>query len=261
MSGETEDLTNGFNPDLITLLPEPPLSKKRSSLGVCMVTEDIDLQTLYSAYMQGIFPWFNEDEGDPVIWCSPDPRFCIWCDNLHIGRSTDKFLKHSPYSYTMDKDFPSVIRACRDMERPDQGGTWIGEKIIRAYTALHDVGFAHSFEAWNGDKLAGGFYGVLIGSVFCGESMFTLEPDSSKSAFALFARSFIKCGGKLIDCQSYTDNMARYGAEEISRSSFRSLEIKYLNTALSVDLKKQFEEDVAGFPLRQHIPTTPSPNR
>ncbi|MBQ1662752.1 MAG: leucyl/phenylalanyl-tRNA--protein transferase [Treponema sp.] len=158
-------------------------------------------------------------------------------------------MKHSPYTYTMDRDFRSVIEGCREVSREDQSGTWIGDKIIRAYCELHEVGIAHSFEVWHGEKLVGGFYGELLGSVFCGESMFTLESDSSKSAFALFARAFKKCGGKLIDCQAYTDNMARYGAVEISRSSFRSLEIKYLNIPLAKDLRRQFEEDVKSFPV------------
>ena len=238
-----------FNPNLIIPLPEPSIDERDKTFGVCMVTEDIDLQVLYSAYVQGIFPWFNEDDGDPVIWCSPDPRFCIWTDDLHISRSIDRFLKHSPYTYTMDRDFRRVIEGCREVSREDQSGTWIGDKIIRAYCELHEVGIAHSFEVWHGEKLVGGFYGELLGSVFCGESMFTLESDSSKSAFALFARAFKKCGGKLIDCQAYTDNMARYGAVEISRSSFRSLEIKYLNIPLAKDLRRQFEEDVKSFPV------------
>lgn len=246
--GEFLSGPESFDPNLILPLPDPSIDERDKAYGVCMVTDEIDLQVLYSAYMQGIFPWFNEDDGDPVIWCSPDPRFCLWTGDLHISRSIDRFLKKTPYSYTMDKDFDAVINACREMDRPDQLGTWIGDKIIRAYCGLHEAGFAHSFEVWHDGHLVGGFYGVLLGSVFCGESMFTLESDSSKSAFALFARAFKKCGGKLIDCQAYTDNMARYGAVEISRSSFRSLEIKYLNIPLSKDLREQFEEDVKSFP-------------
>ena len=144
-----------FNPNLIIPLPEPSIDERDKTFGVCMVTEDIDLQVLYSAYVQGIFPWFNEDDGDPVIWCSPDPRFCIWTDDLHISRSIDRFLKHSPYTYTMDRDFRSVIEGCREVSREDQSGTWIGDKIIRAYCELHEVGIAHSFEVWEHNLILG----------------------------------------------------------------------------------------------------------
>lgn len=216
--------------------------------SVCAVTEGITLQLLYSAYMQGVFPWFDEDYGEPVVWHSPDPRFVLKMDLLHVPKSIDRFLKHSPYTYTMDKDFAGVIEGCRNMNRPDQDGTWIGKKIIDAYTKFHEAGYAHSVEVWHGDRLVGGLYGVLIGSVFCGESMFTVESDSAKSAFVLFARAFEKCGGKMIDSQVYTDNIARYGACNISRDAFLRLEKMYLNLPLEGDLKACFEESVKDFP-------------
>lgn len=212
--------------------------------GICLVTEKLPLQLLYSAYMEGVFPWFNEDDGDPVVWYSPNPRFCLPSEKIHISKSIEKFLKHSPYQYTMDKDFVGVISGCREMLRDGQNGTWIGNQIIESYTAFHNAGYAHSFEVWDGEELVGGLYGVLIGSVFFGESMFTKKTDSSKSAFALFTRAFKKCGGKLIDCQVYTDNMARYGATNISRDAFLRLEEDFLYQPLTDDLKSVFEKEV-----------------
>lgn len=187
---------------------------------VCFVTDDMPLQLLYSAYMQGIFPWFNECDGQPVIWQCPEKRFVIDPKNIHISASLKKFLKKNPFTYTVDKCFDLVVEQCSLQNRKNQSGTWIGPKIKKAYGLFHKAGFAHSVEVWLDEKLAGGFYGELIGSVFFGESMFTIESNSSKSAFVLFAKAFEKAGGKMIDCQAYTENMARYGAVEIERNDF-----------------------------------------
>lgn len=232
-----------INKNLIYEIQLPPKDDEFNN-DICLVTKDIPMQLLYSAYMQGIFPWFNEDAQEPVMWFSPNPRFVIFSDEMHVSKSIKKFLKHTPYTYTMDKAFEQVMRECRKMKRADQDGTWIGEKMIAAYSQFHKEGFAHSFEVWHDEQLVGGFYGVLIGSVFCGESMFTIEPDSSKSAFVLFEKAFEACGGKLIDCQCYTDNMARYGGIEISREDFLNLEKILLFMPLKADLKKTFMEIV-----------------
>lgn len=226
-----------LDPNLLLQFPEP------LSDGICLVTEEVPLQLLYSAYMEGVFPWFNEDEGEPVVWYSPNPRFCLNMENLHVSKSIDRFLKNSPYVYTMDKDFGAVIEGCRKMAREGQDGTWIGEKIINAYTAFHSAGYAHSVEVWDDDELVGGLYGVLIGSIFFGESMFTVKPNSSKSAFVLLARAFAKCGGRLIDCQVYTDNLARYGATNISRDAFLRYESEYLYRPLTGNLLDMFEKE------------------
>ena len=205
------------------------------------VSENINLQRLYSAYMTGSFPWFDEDEGECVIYHSPDPRFCLKLEDLHIPKSIDKFLKKTPYKYTLDLDFSGVITGCREMSRKGQDGTWIGQMMIEAYTKLFDKGLAHSVEVWGQDgKLTGGLYGVLIGKVFFGESMFTKGSDSAKSAFTLFARAFRDSGGKLIDSQVYTDNIARYGAKEIPRDEFLSLEKIYLHQTLTRDISDMF---------------------
>ena len=230
-----------IDPENLIPFPEPTAKNHY----ICGYSNTIPLQLLYSAYMQGVFPWFCEDDGEPVYWYSPDPRFVLRMENLHVPKSVDRFLKHTPYTYTMDVAFTEVMKNCRNMERTDQNGTWIGPKMIRAYTKFHEAGFAHSVEVWHDKKLVGGLYGVLIGSVFCGESMFTLESDSAKSAFVLFARAFEACGGKLIDSQVYTDNIARYGATNISRQAFLRLEQDYIPQPLNGDLKKTFDSLVS----------------
>jgi len=187
---------------------------------ICFISGDIDLDILYSAYKQGIFPWFNEDEGEPVLWQSPEQRFVIFPDTFHVSKSIDKFLKKTPYTYTTDQTFEEIMRNCAAQERPGQNGSWIGPMMIDAYKKLHEAGMAHSYEVWHGDQLVGGFYGVMNGKVFHGESMFTIEPDSSKSAFVLFARDFFANGGKMIDCQCETENMKRYGGINISRDEY-----------------------------------------
>lgn len=232
-------------PDRIIPFPEP--NTKYSYLGrqICEITDSIPLQLLYSAYMQGVFPWFSEEDNEPVTWYSTNPRFVLMPEDFHCPKSLKKFLKKTPYTYTMDKCFHQVLKECAKMKRPDQNGTWIGPKMIEAYTKFHKAGFAHSFEVWHDGKLAGGFYGVLIGSVFFGESMFTLEPDSSKSAFAFFMQAFKNCGGIIVDSQSYTDNIARYGGKNISRDAFLRIEKEALYKPLSTDFKSEFQNVVS----------------
>ncbi len=221
--------------DIFTF-PEPGLIYGYEEIS--LITENIPLRLLYSAYNQGVFPWFNEDQGDPVLWQSPNKRFVITPRKLHVSKSIEKFLKHTPYTYTIDKAFGDVIKNCARQERPDQAGTWIGPKMIKAYKKFHKAGYAHSIEVWKDGKLVGGFYGILLGSVFCGESMFTIEPNSSKSAFVLFARAFQKAGGKLIDCQTYTENMARYGAREIKRKQYIEKLEKYSKVPLKCEISE-----------------------
>lgn len=244
---------NLIDPTVIYKFPEPGTYYKEFGNSICAVTEDIDLQLLYSAYMQGVFPWFSEDDGEPVVWHSTDPRFVLMSSDFHIPKSAAKFLKRTPYTYTMDMAFTRVMTECAMQNRKGQNGTWIGDMMLEAYTKFHEEGYAHSFEVWHGDELAGGFYGVLMGSVFCGESMFTKESDSSKSAFILFMNSFIQCGGMIVDSQSYTDNIARYGAKNISLSAFRKIEEKALYTPLKKDLAVVFEIECAKLYSRRDI--------
>lgn len=190
---------------------------------------------LKSAYLQGIFPWFNED--DPYLWWSPDPRFVLFPEELHIPQSLKKVIKKKVFTFEMDKSFREVITSCAESERPGQSGTWITPDMIEAYCKLHEEGLAHSVEAYCDDKLAGGFYGVLIGSMFFGESMFSTVSNASKAAFCVFCRAFERAGGCLIDSQVYTDHVARFGGRNISRDSFLYYEQKYLFQNLSDSIK------------------------
>lgn len=207
-----------------------------ASSGIVAVSSQITTGLLKSAYYQGIFPWFNESEGESVLWWSPDPRFVILPDELHVPTRLARSLDKLPFTYTVDTCFERVVAECAAAKRVGQNGTWIGRKIFNAYCSFFDAGYAHSVEVWQADKLVGGFYGVLIGSVFCGESMFTKESNSAKSAFVRFAHAFFECGGGLIDSQVYTDNMARYGGKNISRSAFLRLERELLFKPLKADV-------------------------
>ena len=177
---------------------------------------------LLSAYEQWIFPWFNPS--DPVLWQSPDPRFVIFPHTLHISRSMQKVLDRRDFDITFNKDFAGVIQGCSEMERPGQGGTWITQDIIAGYTKLHRLGYAHSAESWQSGKLAGGCYGVLLGNVFCGESMFSKVSNASKAAFFTFAQHlFSEQGISFIDCQVPTDHLRSLGGAALSRAAFLRL--------------------------------------
>ena len=230
-----------IDPNRIIPFPEPNTKYSFLSRQICEITDSIPIQLLYYAYLQGVFHWFSEEDKEPVIWYSNDPRFVLMPEEFHCPKSLKKFMKKSPYTYTMDKCFRKVMLKCAEMNREDQKGTWIGPMMIDAYTKFHKAGYAHSFEVWDQGKLIGGFYGVLIGSIFFGESMFTEKPNSSKSAFAYFMKAFIECSGILVDSQSYTENIARYGAKNISREAFLRIEQDALYTPLKKDLKTIFQ--------------------
>lgn len=241
---ESQDMV--LNPQYLMKFPKPG-SFDEQYKEICAVTYDLPLQYLYSAYMQGVFPWFDEAKGHPVLWQSPELRFVIFPEDFHVSKSIDKFLKKNPYEITVDTCFSTVMEECGKMKREGQDGTWIGPKMLAAYTKFAELGYAHSVEVWqtvDGNKeLVGGFYGVLIGSVFFGESMFTKANNSSKVAFVIFARKFFECGGKMIDCQVYTENMARYNAKEIKREEFLELEKQYLTQPLTLDVWGCFQNN------------------
>ncbi|MCL2374676.1 MAG: leucyl/phenylalanyl-tRNA--protein transferase [Treponema sp.] len=176
---------------------------------------------LLSAYEQGLFPWYAE--GEPVIWHSPDPRFVLFPENLHISASMKKLLKRGEFHITFNRDFRGVICGCSEAHRPGQDGTWITGDMIAAYTELHRLGWAHSAEAYLDGVLAGGCYGILINNVFFGESMFSKKPNSSKAAFLTLAHNFFEMGIRFIDSQAYTPHMESLGATKISRRNFIAL--------------------------------------
>ncbi len=180
---------------------------------------------LISAYRQGIFPWY--EEGRPILWWSPEPRFVLLPEELHISRSLRKFLKKRPFTFTIDAAFIEVIRACKSVERPRQEGTWITNLMVKGYQQLFELGYAHSLEVWCDGGLAGGLYGVSVGSIFAGESMFSFRSNASKAALAALVTAS-RDSYALIDCQVYTDHLAAMGAREISRREYLS----QLKTAL-----------------------------
>ena len=198
--------------------PFPPVETAlREPNGLLAVGADLSPQRLVDAYSRGIFPWFSED--DPVLWWSPDPRMVLATDAMRVTRSLRKTIRSGRFRVTADTAFPSVIAACAE-PRPDQDGTWITREVFDAYCALASLGVAHSIEAWDGDALAGGVYGVAIGRVFFGESMFARRSDASKVALAYLVRQLRRWGFPLIDCQMATSHLASLGACTISRAEF-----------------------------------------
>lgn len=196
--------------------------------GLLAVGGDLSPQRLLNAYAHGIFPWYSD--GQPILWWSPDPRLVLQPAQLHIPRSLRKTLKKQPFAITLDTDFAAVIEKCSE-PRADQAGTWITDEMQAAYINLHKLGYAHSVEAWQEDQLVGGLYGVALGKAFFGESMFTRQPDASKIAFVQLTRQLHIWGYQLIDCQVYTEHLARFGAKEIPRASF----IQQLQQALQTE--------------------------
>ncbi len=200
--------------------------------GIVAVGGELSPPFLLSAYWQGIFPWFSKDE--PILWWCPDPRFVLFPEKLHIAKRLARRLRKGEYRITRNRAFALVIRSCAEVYRPGESGTWITEEMQKAYIELHEMGHAHSFEAWYEGELVGGLYGVLVGAVFCGESMFSFRSNASKAAFAEAATVLFRSGVKLIDSQIYTDHLASFGAEDIPRRRYLSLLNRY--RSLSVRL-------------------------
>jgi leucyl/phenylalanyl-tRNA--protein transferase len=175
---------------------------------------------LLNAYRQGIFPWYNQD--DPILWWSPNPRLVLFPDKLIVSRSLHKTCRKNVFQVTFDKAFSEVIRACAE-PRADGLGTWISPEMQSAYNTLHRLGYAHSVEAWQDDKLVGGLYGVSIGQVFFGESMFHRATDASKVAFVTLVQQLKQWHYALIDCQVHSAHLASLGAESIARAEFAHL--------------------------------------
>jgi leucyl/phenylalanyl-tRNA--protein transferase len=197
------------------VFPDPRLAEPD---GLLAVGGDLGVERLLTAYAAGVFPWYGPDS--PILWWSPDPRLVLVPERLHVPRSLERTRRRGTYRVTCDTAFERVIRACAETGRPGQEGTWITEAMIRAYLRLHHEGFAHSFEAWEGEALAGGLYGVSLGAAFFGESMFARRPDASKLAFVASVEFLQLRGIRLVDCQVRTDHLVRFGAEEWPRERF-----------------------------------------
>ncbi len=189
--------------------------------GLLAVGGDLRPERLLAAYRRGIFPWYSD--GQPILWWSPDPRAVLFPEKLKVSRSLRKTLRAGKFSVTLDTHFHEVMTACAQPRPKSTGGTWITPAMIEAYVKLHELGHAHSVEVWHEKTLVGGLYGIALGGVFFGESMFAHETDASKVAFVHLVHQLARWGYTLIDCQQYTAHLARFGAKEIPRSTFLRL--------------------------------------
>lgn len=199
-------------PDIDLALQEPD--------GLLAVGGDLSVERLSTAYQSGIFPWYSD--GQPILWWSPDPRMVLFPETVKISRSLLKKIRQKKFNVTFDQNFTDVIRACAE-PRVQQHGTWIVSEMIDAYIRLHQSGIAHSIECWFDGKLVGGLYGVSMGKVFFGESMFSRMPDASKIAFVYLAKQLARWGFELIDCQVYSQHLESLGAKLIPRSEFKKI--------------------------------------
>jgi leucyl/phenylalanyl-tRNA--protein transferase len=195
----------------------PPV-EETSFEGVLAVGGDLSVERLILAYNSGIFPWYNADE--PILWWAPSERMVVYPATFKVSKSMRNILNRNSFRITHNQNFKEVIDHCQLVERKDQEGTWISSEIIEAYIKLHEMGFAKSVEVWENNKLVGGLYGVDLGRVFCGESMFSLVPNASKVAFVYLVMYLKQNHYKLLDCQVHNDHLESLGAFEISRESF-----------------------------------------
>ena len=193
--------------------PDP---RNASEEGIVAWGGDLNPSRLIRAYQNGIFPWYSQ--GDPIIWLSPDPRLIMKLDDFKLSRSLKKSIKK--FQYGFDTDFLAVMQNCSSTPRHNQNGTWISNDIIEAYSVLHGLGMAHSIETYYNGVLVGGLYGLTIGKVFCGESMFSHVSDASKSAYAILIKHLKAWGYEFVDCQVPTEHLKSLGAKEVSREYF-----------------------------------------
>ena len=196
-----------------------PPADRTDRYGVVALGGDLSPERILKAYALGIFPWFNS--GDPIMWWCPDPRFVLYPDELKVAKSMRPYFNQRKYRVTYDTHFRDVMTACGRVDRPGQrGGTWISEDMIDAYVQVHELGYAHSVEVWQDETLVGGLYGIALGKVFFGESMFMRAPNASKFGFITLVRRLRAQGYTLVDCQQPTRHLASLGARSISRADF-----------------------------------------
>ena len=195
----------------------PPVTEALDD-GLLAIGGDLNPERLLLAYRSGIFPWYSEDE--PPMWWSPDPRFVLVPEEMKVSKSMQQLLKRRAFEFRVDTAFEEVVRNCMNAPRPGQDGTWISEDIVAAYTTLHKMGHAHSAEVWRNGELLGGLYGIWLGDIFFGESMFSKVSNASKHAFINWVAYLQKQGVQLIDCQVYTEHLESLGARMITRDNF-----------------------------------------
>jgi len=209
--------------------PPPHLAAKE---GLLAVGGDLTRARLLLAYRLGIFPWYSD--GEPILWWSPDPRLVLYPDELKVSKSLNKIINKGTFNVTVDRAFERVIKDCARVRLENREGTWIVDDMVSAYCRLHEAGFAHSLEAWAGDRLAGGLYGVSLGKCFFGESMFTRISNASKVAFVTLVKHLKSLDFAMVDCQIATGHLTRFGAREISRARY----LDELNEALKAPTLK-----------------------
>lgn len=205
---------------LTDLLEFPPADNANAE-GLLAVGGDLSPERLLLAYRSGIFPWFNKDS--LILWWSPDPRMVLFPQKIKISKSMRQIMSGTRFTLTRNRCFKEVMEACAEITRKGQEGTWITNSMKEAYLRLHELGFARSYEVWEDKELVGGLYGIDLGHVFCGESMFSKATNASKFAFIQLARDLEEKNYKLIDCQLYTKHLESLGAEEIPRKEFLKL--------------------------------------
>ncbi|RYA24765.1 leucyl/phenylalanyl-tRNA--protein transferase [Malaciobacter halophilus] len=201
--------------DDIYTFPNPRLACNE---GILAYGGDLSAKRLISAYANGIFPWYNEDE--PILWWSPNPRLVMELDEFKVSKSLAKTIKKEKFEVKFDENFTQVMIECKNIFRPTQDGTWLQDELIQAYTHLHEIGYAHSFESYYEGELVGGGYGLVIGDMFCGESMFAKKSDASKVALYHLVQRLKQKGFSLLDCQTPTEHLQSLGAKCISRDEF-----------------------------------------
>lgn len=189
--------------------------------GILAIGGDLSTERLILAYKSGIFPWYNE--GEPIIWYAPKKRMVLFPSELKVSKSMKQIIRNKKFEITYNQNFKKVIRHCKTIERGDQFGTWITDEMEEAYLKLHQLGIAKSVEIWLDNKLVGGLYGIDLGHVFCGESMFNLVSNASKVAFISLVGKLEKENYKIVDCQVYNNHLASLGAREISRNEFMEI--------------------------------------
>jgi leucyl/phenylalanyl-tRNA--protein transferase len=198
----------------------PPVSNANLD-GILAIGGDLSPERLLLAYKSGIFPWFEEDE--PIIWWSPNPRMVLFLDELVVSRSMRNILNRNIFTVTFNQNFKDVISNCQQVKRNGQNGTWITNDMIEAYCKLNEIGIAKSVEVWQNDELVGGLYGIDLGHIFCGESMFSKVSNASKVAFITLVNQLKEKKYKLLDCQVYNEHLESLGCREIDRTDFMEL--------------------------------------
>lgn len=204
----------------------PPVSQT-SSAGILAVGGDVSPQRILLAYQSGIFPWYEENL--PVYWYFPDPRFILFPQKLRINKTVKSLIRKNYFTVTVNKNFAAVIENCKNLERSGQLGTWITNDLMHTFLELHKMGFAHSVEVWQEGELVGGLYGIKLGKIFFGESMFSKVSNASRFGFVQYVKQLQQEGIELIDCQVYTDYLASFGAEMIRAEKFAEMIHLFVN--------------------------------